>query len=235
MSANPRWPDHDDEACPECCPDCLAALATGGAGCPKHCACRKPKTIGHLCQSPKGRGTDHPGIGRCKHHLGTTQNHRDAANRDKAATAVAVFGLPVDVDPQDALAAEVHRTAGHVAWLGAKIAGFQADAELVDTGRSAPSAFVALYQAERAHLVRVTKAALDAGVAERQVRFAEAQGRQVAEVVSGIIAGMFAELVAAGIDDALLARIRRERIPGVIRANLALLAGDVPTAAGEAS
>jgi hypothetical protein len=46
---------------------------------------------------------------------------------------------------------------------------------------------VRLYQEERDRLVRVAKAAIDAGVAERQVRITEEQARQLARVVSAIV------------------------------------------------
>lgn len=45
---------------------------------------------------------------------------------------MATYGLPVDVDPHKALLEELHRTAGHVAWLGALIA----DLEHNDTGHA---------------------------------------------------------------------------------------------------
>jgi hypothetical protein len=48
--------------------------------------------------------------------------------------------------------------------------------------RSAINLWVKLYQEERDRLVRVAKAAIDAGVEERQVRLAEGQARQLAQV-----------------------------------------------------
>jgi hypothetical protein len=41
---------------------------------------------------------------------------------ERAARAAATFGLPVAVEPHAALLGELHRTAGHVAWLGDLIA-----------------------------------------------------------------------------------------------------------------
>jgi hypothetical protein len=105
---------------------------------------------------------------------------------DAAAEAVATFGLPREVDPLQALVEEVHRTAGHIAWLESLISSLPEN-ELKHrdvTGRfERPAVWVEMYQAERAHLVRVAKACVDARVAEREVRLAEEQGRQLASVL----------------------------------------------------
>lgn len=196
-------------------------------GCPTcgqdHDRCHSHNVEGNPCGRRPTRGTT-----VCfMHGAGAPQVRAAAARRvaeAKTNAAVAAFGLPRDIDPQDALLEEVHRTAGHIAWLGLRIAEFRSDADLIDREGKDASPLVRIYQSERQHLVRVTKACLDAGVAERQVQLAEGQGRQLAEVISGTIAGVFAELLAAGLEADLLARIRRERIPGVIRANLAALA-----------
>jgi hypothetical protein len=46
---------------------------------------------------------------------------------------------------------------------------------------------VKLYQEERDRLVRVARAAIDAGVEEHQVRLAEAQAPQLAQVIRAIL------------------------------------------------
>lgn len=60
-----------------------------------------------------------------------------------------------------ALLEEVHRTAGHVEWLGLEVAAQP------PTALEAGSVWVELYQDERAHLVRLAKVAIECGVAER--------------------------------------------------------------------
>lgn len=134
----------------------------------------------------------------CRMHGGTAPQVQAAARRrleaEQAAEAVVTFGLPRDVDPHVALLEEVHRTAGHVAWLASKIGDFDSDGELVQMNvgpggalQVVPSVWVELYQTERIHLARVCKAALDAGVAERQVRLAEQQGQLLAQVIQGVL------------------------------------------------
>lgn len=155
----------------------------------RHCGARTRS--GSPCRRPAGWGTNHAGYGACKLHGGSTPNGIKAARRRKAAEAVAVLGLPTDVDPHIALLDEVHRTAGHVSWLGEKIRE-DGESALVQTvytkggTHEAPSVWVELYQQERAHLVKVAKAAIDAGVEERRVRLAEEQGRALVDVLRAI-------------------------------------------------
>lgn len=80
---------------------------------------------GKPCGLPAGWGTPHVGSGRCRKHGGSTPNHLVKAGRERAERAVATFGLPVEIDPRDALLQEVHRTAGHVAWLAELVADLQ--------------------------------------------------------------------------------------------------------------
>lgn len=186
------------------------------------------KNTDKKCTRPAGWGTDHPGAGRCKLHGGSTPNGRAYAQKQIAAAAVVTFGLPREIDPHAALLEEVHRTAGHVAWLQSKVAEFDED-ELVwgktiehernsgefpgtDVTRQArPNIWLALYQAERAHLTKVAAAAIAAGVAERQVRIAEQQGQLIAQVLRGVLADL-------GVAD-------HPEAAQVVRKHLALVAG----------
>lgn len=157
------------------------------------------------CTRPAGWGTDHPGYGACKLHGGNTASHRVRSQRDaaaaQAATAVATYGLPVTVDPRDALLEEVHRTAGAVQWLESRVRELAPDditwgatkrEESTMFGTSEEQAarvsiWVQLYQQERKHLVDVCKAAAAAGIEERRVQLAEQQGELLANVISGIL------------------------------------------------
>jgi len=127
------------------------------------------------------------GVRVCRYHGGAAP----------AVRAVTTFGLPVEVAPEVALLEEVHRTAGHVAWLAELVAGLdRAQLRQYDqVGVQRPSVWVELYQTERAHLVAVCKAALAAGVEERRVRLAERQGELVAELLTTAVraAGMSRE------------------------------------------
>ncbi|MFN2636891.1 MAG: hypothetical protein ABR585_07695 [Gemmatimonadaceae bacterium] len=175
-----------------------------GNNCDKqHCHGKRKGDSGELCHRPSGWGTDHAGLGKCKLHGGSTPTHKAAAKVELARRAVATYGLPREVDPAVALLEEVHRTAGHVAWLS-EVVGAMDDGELVwgvveeiersggqlgseTTHRAAPSIWLDLYRQERAHLARVSKDAIAAGIAERQVRLAESQGAIVVDIIRRIL------------------------------------------------
>lgn len=199
------------------------AVCAPGSPCPKHCGAALRQTPGGLCKRAKGQGTDHVGIGRCDRHGGSTPNHEKAANGQKAAAAVVTFGLPREIDPQTALLEEVHRTAGHVAYLGDVVAKLEQD-ELKQLDPSErfeqPAVWVRMYQDERKHLTRVAAAAIGAGIAERQVRLAEEQGRQLANVLRDVLGDVFGLLAEAGLSVDVLVQIQREAVPGVVRRRL---------------
>lgn len=155
------------------------------------------------CQQRAMRGMD-----KCRYHGGKSPQALAARDRreaeDAANRAIATYGLPRDIDPHDALLEEIARTAGHVDWLANVIAQLDRDAiafgvHSVETGRgekgdidkttlqAGVAVWVDLYQRERKHLVDVCKAAIGAGIAERQVRLAEQQGQLIAEVLRQVI------------------------------------------------
>src|SRR4051794_592389 len=67
----------------------------------------------------------------CLVHGGGAPQVKAAADRrvreGRARRDVETFGLPVEVDPAEALLEEVQRTAGHVAWLSEQVRGIDAD------------------------------------------------------------------------------------------------------------
>jgi len=150
----------------------------------------------------------------------------------EAEKAVTTLGLSRDVSPSEALLEEVRWTAGHVDWLRDRVREVERD-ELVwgktkeksgsldpdglpaaeVTESAAPSVWYDLYEKERKHLVTVCTAALRAGVEERRVRLAEAQGAQVAEVTRAIL------------DDLSLTLEQQQKVATVVPARLRLLAG----------
>jgi hypothetical protein len=63
-----------------------------------------------------GLGTDHPGVGRCKRHGGCTESHQQAASVELARQECDRLGVPIQVDPAEALILEVWEAAGNVAF-----------------------------------------------------------------------------------------------------------------------
>jgi hypothetical protein len=175
---------------------------------PRHekpkCGAKKRQGDG-CCRRPAGWGTDHPGAGCCKLHGGATESHRSAATEELARQAVITYGLPRDIAPTDALLEEVRYSAGHVAWLREQVAALEAQSLVwgiteetqknatefsgTDTTRAAAmNMWLDLYHKERRYLLDVTKAVIAAGVEERRVKLAEAQGSLLNDVIRRILA-----------------------------------------------
>lgn len=184
----------------------------------------KAKQSGDQCKNKAVLGAK-----TCRMHGSATKAAKAAAERRVgealASRAVATYGLPREVDPVVALLEEVHRTAGHVAWLHEKVQAIAADdlvwgvVEEVDKGASEfvgidttraakPNIWLDLYQRERKHLTDVCKAALAAGIAERQVRLAEQQGALIVGVIQRIL------------DDLALSDEQRALVPTVVPRHL---------------
>ena len=153
------------------------------------------KSTGQRCRSnPIKGGTV------CIKHGGAAPQVRAKANRRlqeaEAALAVQALGGRRDITPTEALLEEVQWTAGHVAWLRARVQELEPE-ELtwgetksidgVTTEEARPSVWYALYLKEREHLVTVTTAALRAGVEERRVQLAEHQGSLLASAITRIL------------------------------------------------
>jgi len=129
------------------------------------------------------------------------------------------FGRKVEISPSMALLDEVRWTAGHVEYLRSKLQELS-DTDLVSgaeqvvevggeglgttgwkvTSRAAESVWYSLYMRERQHLVKVSAAAVRAGVEVRRVELEEQQGLLVASVVRRILDAVLTELIARGLD-----------------------------------
>ena len=128
--------------------------------------------------------------GRAPHVVAAAQQRlAEAEVQQQLARATDTYGLPREVDPGMALLEEVHRTAGHVAWLSGKVAALGED-ELVVTGAFGPvkNPMLTQYERERAHLAKVTADAVRCGLEARQVALAERLGEQVLSAMRGFAA-----------------------------------------------
>lgn len=92
------------------------------------------------------------------------------------------------------------------------------------TQEAKPSVWYELYTRERAHLVKVSEAAIRAGVEERRVRLAEQQGALVAGVITRVLDGMLAALTQAGLA-AHLEQVWAAAVPVVVPRELRALGG----------
>jgi len=138
-----------------------------------------------------------------------------AARREAEAAAAAALGKAMltlgepagDIDPAKALLDEIAWTHAHVQWLRLKVQELGAD-ELVwgrtqtdqgvgpqgpvdtTTEKAGANTWYDLYMREREHLVKVTTAALKAGIEERKIKLAEDQGNLVAAVLQRILSAL---------------------------------------------
>jgi hypothetical protein len=120
---------------------------------------------------------------------------------------VTLGGRGDDVDPAKALLDEISWTHAHVQWLRAKVQelgtedlvwgktlhreglGPEGPVDVSDH-KAAPNIWYELYLKEREHLVKVSAAALRAGIEERRIKIAEDQGNLVAAVLQRILAAL---------------------------------------------
>lgn len=157
------------------------------------CGAIKPNKL--KCTLPAGWGTDHPGLGPCKHHFGNTARVvRGAALEEgkQVAKVLKGMGVSVDMDPGEALRWEVNNTLGHIAWHRAVIETWDL---LNEDGSAKPmtadqAEFYERYLAERQHLVRAARMAIAGDVEGRAMRLAEAQAEKLNFALDAIFAGL---------------------------------------------
>lgn len=140
----------------------------------------------------------------------TARANRKAAARIKAEAARHVtYGRLLDIGPVEALLLEVKWTAGHVAWLRARVQEFEtaslswgrsgsversgggsarSSADREESFSAAPPVLLDLYQRERRHLVDVCVATIKAGVEERLVQLAEQEGALLVRIFDAVFA-----------------------------------------------
>jgi hypothetical protein len=143
-------------------------MSTGVVPPPSCGAVRKGKP----CGLPRGWGTDHVGWGHCKFHGGASPGGRKAALREAAAAMMRADVVEVDITPVDGQLYPVRRAAALAMYYRTRLAQME----------EATSGWVWWSDRERealADLARWSKLALDAGVAERAVRFAERTGQRI--------------------------------------------------------
>lgn len=165
------------------------------------------------CGQTAGWGTDHYGYGECKLHGGAMRNNRIAAAKEEAMdVARSVMGPALDIEPMEALLLCVRIAAGEVAYSTYKIeqlsdeealvlpetvterdaTGEHAESYVEKTVTNAASLNVWIIARGQAtdRLARYSKMALDAGIAERQVRVAEQAGDELALAIRAILDGL---------------------------------------------
>jgi hypothetical protein len=156
------------------------------------------------------------GLSTCRMHVGGASAKQLAAKLVREPT----YGSPVKISSEDARVQELWRTAGHVRWLADRVAELEYEVltfgttrEIEETGdrqgtsrvrEAKPHLLLDLYQRERKHLVYVSAQIISAGLADRLVRVAEAQGAAMARIVQSIL------------DDLELSPEQLSRVPAIV-------------------
>lgn len=162
----------------------------------------KAKGSGELCKLRAGWGTSHAGIGKCKFHGGASPLAVAKGTRlrteAESAKALMKLGLPKDTDPQSELLRQVGISAARVdalhyqyemAWEEWNRAPEEADEERSAKAQMAVAAdtLMKLWNNERVRASKISKMAVDAGVAKRHVEIAERQGTTIFMVVQNVL------------------------------------------------
>jgi hypothetical protein len=169
------------------------------------------KQTGGACRHPAGFRTSHPGTGRCFLHGGATRNGVTHAALEAAAIEARVMGVPVDVEPHQAILQCIAIANGELMYATWQIGRLQ-DAMVSTMSGPRLNAWVTVRQKAMDRLVQYAKIAADAKVVVRQVRLAEQQGELIAQVLRGV-------LTELGIAD-------RPEVSAVVRRQLTMVAQD---------
>lgn len=141
----------------------------------------KKKSNGEPCRNAAGKGTDHVGYGRCKYHGGSTRNHRTNAVKIEAQKRAAEFGELIEVNPTEALLGVLYLSMGHLAFIRRELAA-QDDKRTFDA-----QVLMRMFDDERDRVARISRAAIESGVAERYLRLIEWQAETVARIMRAIL------------------------------------------------
>lgn len=202
---------------------------------PQYCNARKKNGV--PCSRPAGWGTSHLGFGTCKLHGGSTRSSTVSAMKKEMADKTPVMGLPLDIDPSEALLSCVRITAGEVMYATDRVAELQAEDALIadvvvtqgysaekgrhDETRTSNAATLHLWIKARQdavdRLARYSKMAIDVGVEERLVRAAEHIG------------GLMGRVLQAVLDDLSLTAEQKALAPGVVHRHLTVLEAQANT------
>lgn len=94
-----------------------------------HCHGKRRQAPGEVCHRPAGWGTDHPGIGACKLHGGSTKNHQAAAKTEMTRRAAAQWvrdAAPI-TNPAEALLNVAREINGFKDYLADRVSEIRAE------------------------------------------------------------------------------------------------------------
>jgi hypothetical protein len=205
-----------------------------------YCEALTRKGKGPPCQQRAGHGTNHPGVGRCSKHGGASPNAEVAGQVFLARREAAVMGVPLDIEPHEAILECIRIAAGEVQYASDRIAelepseavgavvttlrrpmkeekgGEDPGVEVEEIRHEAPALHIWIVARRQAmdRLVQYSGVAIKAGIDERRVKLAESQGQMLVQVIRGVLEK--------------LGVLNRPEVPGIVREQLTLVAGQAP-------
>jgi hypothetical protein len=197
-------------------------------------SCGAETRSGKACKQSAGARTNHTGTGRCWLHGGASPNAEVAGVVQIASREAMVMGAPLDgLRPDEALLECIRIAGGEVRYASERIAELDPDeavGPVVSTrplkeekGAENPEVRVEDHAGPALHiwievrhkamdrLVNYSKVAIAAGLEERRVRVAEAQGHMLAEAIRGILRELGHE--------------NDPKAPGIVRKHLTAMSG----------
>lgn len=176
----------------------------------RHALCGARKKNGDKCRKFAGEGTEHPGIGTCKYHLGNARNNKLNAVKREAQRRAIQFGEAIKVEPTEALLTVLYLSAGHLSFIRDELAARE-DKTTFDA-----QVLLRMWDDERDRVARIAKAALDAGVAERQITLAERYAEDMARLLRAVFYDPELGLTVT----------QRAQLPDVLRRHLLAMDGE---------
>lgn len=146
-----------------------------------------------ICKNSAGKGTSHPGSGRCKTHAGATRSHEiSEAHKEVNGMAKAMH-----VSPQQAVQAALSLAAGQLAYATSKVAALDED-EMYEEHVNAetripqvlPNIWLVVQERCMKDMTKFAKVASDMGIAERDMSLKENQTMLVAGLLKSVIADL---------------------------------------------
>ena len=151
----------------------------------RHALCGAKKKNGDPCRKFAGEGTEHPGVGRCKYHFGNAESHKKHAVKVEAERRLMTIGQEVNINPIEALLWTVRVSAGHMILLQSELENRKEDLTSFES-----QVLTRAWNDERDRLAKTAKLAVDAGVAEKQIRLIEQAGADIARLIEGILSDL---------------------------------------------
>ncbi len=128
----------------------------------------------------------------CRSHGSANARSRRKAERNKARVRIGAFlsqqGKEIDnVDPLEVLLYQLGWASGAARALGRLVSELEEVHGPNHTGTAVPHVLVRMWSEERDRAARLAKMAIDAGLAEKQVRLAERQGQVIAHIFTSVL------------------------------------------------